>query len=768
MKHRVFLRILCAVLAVCLAAGLVLSVGALSFMSDISGDGEITAFDAQILAEANAGKRTLSGIQQSMADKQSVGDILSYIFGRFSPDAGDPDGDGVIEIYTAEGLELLHTDPTADYILMNDLDLAGADWTPVVGFSGSFDGNGHSISNLTITESAVSCMNAEGAKVNMGFFGDTTHQAVISDLHLRNVTVAATEEALYLGLLGGSVRGQMDGCTATGTISDDRATHSTVSGALTFIGVLAGRIPVATDSPVGSVIGGNCVCVFDEQGKYETTGLCADVKLRIADRNGVNLVNGISQKIGLVGWAPKDAVVSGIWADGSCSSDLLSADIQRRQDIAVDYMNAMGSVAWTPTQTLVYQVNPAAASDSSKTYYAGTTYYGLPYNHHNGSLERFLSAMEGRDENGIYTTRPDLGDSIYTVNENGTGGYEGFVQLMGNDCSTSLAWAWLQISPIRVSVTTETYAGGVGANRTRQMVPNDENREKCGVYPIGTWTTGRLDPLTGKLTAVEYDPALAAYPITDERSSEDILAAVGTDGMLEIYARTHKADGLVRHRADPVIKDDGTVTYSHFGHCRMVVADPVVIRGADGTIDGEKSYFLTTEQGSSTGKTSTWKVNYQRSFASTLTYNQENPYTSAGPYLPVTIRALQDEAVKAPYFTPYPDQNLAGPVSGKIYTNYRVNSVTVTVTDETGTVLYDQEAFTGISFADGTTRGTFSTIDLAALHSEAFAAAAQESLIAGQTYYYTVTVRLSDGSVTNLNKRLLGAERSAFTYSPAD
>ena len=50
---------------------------------ELSGDGKISAFDAQILAEAKAGLRELTDEQwQALGDLQ-VSDIIDYILGRF-------------------------------------------------------------------------------------------------------------------------------------------------------------------------------------------------------------------------------------------------------------------------------------------------------------------------------------------------------------------------------------------------------------------------------------------------------------------------------------------------------------------------------------------------------------------------------------------------------------------------------------------------------------------------------------------------------------
>ena len=138
-------------------------------------------------------------------------------------------------------------------------------------------------------------------------------------------------------------------------------------------------------------------------------------------------------------------------------------------------------------------------------------------------MDRFLFAMEGQNADGVYVTKTGLGDSIYYVDENGTGGYDGFIQLMGNDCSTSVQWAWSQISPSRVNPTTETYAGGVWANRVRYMVPNESNQLNHGTFPVGSWVSSNYNAATNTWTAVEYDPSLAAYDITTEKSSEESL-----------------------------------------------------------------------------------------------------------------------------------------------------------------------------------------------------------------------------------------------------
>ncbi len=56
-------------------------------------------------------------------------------------------------IYTAEDLFLLKDNPSGNYILMDDIQMQGVEWTPV-DFSGVFDGNGHAILNLSVNETS--------------------------------------------------------------------------------------------------------------------------------------------------------------------------------------------------------------------------------------------------------------------------------------------------------------------------------------------------------------------------------------------------------------------------------------------------------------------------------------------------------------------------------------------------------------------------------------------------------------------------------------
>ena len=67
--------------------------------------------------------------------------------------------EGYVGIYTEADLDLIRNDPDGNFILMADIDLGGKEHTPIGDylnpFDGKFNGNGHVISNFTITASGA-------------------------------------------------------------------------------------------------------------------------------------------------------------------------------------------------------------------------------------------------------------------------------------------------------------------------------------------------------------------------------------------------------------------------------------------------------------------------------------------------------------------------------------------------------------------------------------------------------------------------------------
>ena len=144
--------------------------------------------------------------------------------------------EGIYRIYTASQLAWV-AQATNDgtmggfdgktIILMNDIDLASIAWTPIGNaanpFTGTFNGNGHTISN-------VSC---EGSEDYVGLFGHTENGA-ISSLTVDNIQISGSD---YVGGLAGYL-----GSTATDvSVISTSGFDNTITGNL-YVGGIAGYL----------------------------------------------------------------------------------------------------------------------------------------------------------------------------------------------------------------------------------------------------------------------------------------------------------------------------------------------------------------------------------------------------------------------------------------------------------------------------------------------------------------------------------------------
>ena len=130
-----------------------------------------------------------------------------------------------IEIYTAQDLLAMAENPAGHYVLMADLDMAGIAWTPVDLLGGSFDGNGHSILNLTVnTTGNTKDISYDGNQKTYdtcfaGFFG-VLRNANVTDLHLVNIRAAVeTDQPCFLGGIAGAMYDStLTDCSVSGVL----------------------------------------------------------------------------------------------------------------------------------------------------------------------------------------------------------------------------------------------------------------------------------------------------------------------------------------------------------------------------------------------------------------------------------------------------------------------------------------------------------------------------------------------------------------------
>ncbi len=89
--------------------------------------------------------------------------------------------------------------------------------------------------------------------------------------------------------------------------------------------------------------------------------------------------------------------------------------------------------------------------------------------------------------------------------------------------------------------------------------------QKNGFIPVGDY---------------KYDANLSSF---SQKGTDEIVKENGQNVMFESYAKMKPADGLVE--------------YGTAGHVIMCSSEPVVVRNADKTINGEESYFTVIDQG---------------------------------------------------------------------------------------------------------------------------------------------------------------------------
>jgi filamentous hemagglutinin family protein len=213
-------------------------------------------------------------------------------------------------IPNAHQLQLMELHPGADYILANDIDasgtsnaagLAGGLWNPATGFSpvggngealftGIFDGQGHSISGLSINyiistpQSPVPGLTTDGT---VGLFGLVGPAGVIEDVNLVDANVVGGDGMLVGPLVGGLL----------GTVDYASSSQSPEGSALVQVG---DETASNVTADAGGLVGGSA-------------GLIANSHAAVTVRGGEAFAGG------LLGTGGEGGLVSNSYATGAVS-----------------------------------------------------------------------------------------------------------------------------------------------------------------------------------------------------------------------------------------------------------------------------------------------------------------------------------------------------------------------------------------------------------------------------------------------------------------
>lgn len=140
-------------------------------------------------------------------------------------------------------------------VLAKDIDLANVVWAPIgngsVAFAGSFDGAGHTVSNLTVDYTTA----ASGERLYLGLFGQVEgtpeKHAVIQNLTVTGSVNAASEFSVYSGYVAGVV-GSARYAELSNVISRVNVTADEKVGNAASVGGLAGAMIDTTVTNCGN------------------------------------------------------------------------------------------------------------------------------------------------------------------------------------------------------------------------------------------------------------------------------------------------------------------------------------------------------------------------------------------------------------------------------------------------------------------------------------------------------------------------------------
>ena len=152
--------------------------------------------------------------------------------------------DGYTGIYNADDLRNMANNLAGKYILMVDLDMTDEAWTPIgldasSAFTGTFEGNYYTISNLTINSS----------NRYVGLFG-YINGGTVQNLILENVNIKTTYTGSYTSNMG-SIAGYSTGQISNIKVSGNVTGKDSIGGIVGYTGGTGAITDVENNSRVG-------------------------------------------------------------------------------------------------------------------------------------------------------------------------------------------------------------------------------------------------------------------------------------------------------------------------------------------------------------------------------------------------------------------------------------------------------------------------------------------------------------------------------------
>ena len=168
--------------------------------------------------------------------------LLLILLGVLAACAAASAEEPVIEITDISGLQSIGDHPGAHFRLMNDIDLQGVDWIPVL-LDGEFDGNGYGIYNMTVTQVGKDTrLTMDGNKKEYettfaGLFSVVEKGSSVHDLKIigAHVTIEGKTHCFASVMAGYAMHCHIDNVTVDGRVRlDNEAVMAGVAGLVGF------------------------------------------------------------------------------------------------------------------------------------------------------------------------------------------------------------------------------------------------------------------------------------------------------------------------------------------------------------------------------------------------------------------------------------------------------------------------------------------------------------------------------------------------------
>ena len=178
--------------------------------------------------------------------------VLAVVGGAYLAFADDEP----VKISNAEELEQIRDDLDGHYVLVDDIDLSHVDnFEPIGGFTGTFDGNGHTISGLTIDRPEIDSVGMFGTvNKDTRLLGLVDKEGTIKKVSLQGVNVTGGDN---VGSLVGTNRGTVTESSTEGNVSGSRRVGGLVGWNGDTIMKSHAEVEVTGDEWVGGLVGSN-------------------------------------------------------------------------------------------------------------------------------------------------------------------------------------------------------------------------------------------------------------------------------------------------------------------------------------------------------------------------------------------------------------------------------------------------------------------------------------------------------------------------------